>query len=71
MAEPKFQRLTISVPAALVERSKVLDNVSACCARAIEAACDVVESGEPQTLVFGFKVTRTLDIQPLGWEAET
>ncbi len=64
----KFRRLNITIPPELGERAKQIDNVSEVCAKAIEAACDALESGEPQSLTFGFRVTRSLDVQRKGWE---
>ena len=53
----------VEVPAELLDRAKPLVDVAAICAAALTVACDAIESGEERVLVFGFKVTRTLDLQ--------
>ncbi len=65
----KFRRLNITIPPDLAERVKRLDNVSAICTTALTVACDALETGEPQSLAFGFEYTRRLVVAPAGWEA--
>ncbi len=57
----------VRLPASLGERADLAGvDVVAVCALAISAACDATDSGQEQTLTFGFKTTRSLDVQRSG-----
>ena len=54
----------VRLPAELAFRAELAGvDAVAICALAINAACDATDSGREQTLTFGFKMTRSLDVQ--------
>lgn len=61
----------VRLPADLVERAdRAGIALPAICVLAVATACDAVESGQAQTLTFGFVVTKTLDVQRAAAEAD-